>query len=102
MRPQHIKKAKLYIFKSNKHIYAQIIDQNSNKILTSSSTLSKEVNNGLKCLKTCKTAKAVGENIANKLKKLGINKIIFDRGTNIYHGQVKALADATRSKGIIF
>jgi len=102
MTQQNLNKPRLYVFKSNKHIYAQIIDQKKNQILTSSSTLTPTINNSSKYYKNCKTARAVGENIANKLKKLGINEIIFDRGKNIYHGQVKALADATRSQGIIF
>nr|WMP11892.1 50S ribosomal protein L18 [Laurencia australis]WMP12103.1 50S ribosomal protein L18 [Laurencia australis] len=93
---------KVYIFKSNKHIYANIIDNHTNQILTSSSTLSKEVSSNTKQTKNCKTAALVGKNIAIKLKDLGIEKIIFDRGKNIYHGQIKALADATRKEGIIF
>lgn len=102
MTQQNLNKPRLYVFKSNKHIYAQIIDPKKNQILTSSSTLTQAVNNNSKYYKNCETARAVGENIANKLKKLGINEIIFDRGQNIYHGQVKALADATRNQGIIF
>ena len=93
---------KIYIFKSNKHIYAHIIDNETNQILTSSSTLSKEISNGIKYTRNCKTAALVGKNIAIKLKQLGIQKIVFDRGKNIYHGQIKALADATRKEGIIF
>jgi len=102
MKQKIHKRPRLYIFKSNKHIYAQIIDNRTNKVLTSSSTLSKEIKNDLTCLKNCKTATAVGEQIAIKLKQLGIEKIIFDRGNNIYHGQVKALANGAREKGIIF
>nr|ARW63782.1 ribosomal protein L18 [Chondria sp. (in: red algae)] len=102
MRNKNFKTPKLYIFKSNKHIYAQVIDQENNKVITSSSTLSTEIKNGLKYVKNCKTAAVVGENIASKLKQLGISEIIFDRGKNIYHGQIKALADATRGQGIIF
>nr|CRF40170.1 Ribosomal protein L18 [Laurencia snackeyi] len=93
---------KVYIFKSNKHIYAHIIDNNTNQILSSSSTLSREIAKNTKCTKNCKTAELVGKNIAIKLKKLGIQAIVFDRGKNIYHGQIKALADATRKEGIIF
>nr|WMP11624.1 50S ribosomal protein L18 [Laurencia tasmanica] len=93
---------KVYIFKSNKHIYAHIIDNQTNQILTSSSTLSKGISNNTKYTKNCKTAALVGKNIAIKLKKLGIQTIVLDRGKNIYHGQIKALADATRKEGIIF
>nr|QCI04684.1 ribosomal protein L18 [Apoglossum ruscifolium] len=93
-----LEKPRLYIFKSNKHIYAQIIDDFNNKILTSSSTISKNI----KSLSNCETAKKIGQNIAQKLKEKDINKIIFDRGNNIYHGKIKALADATRESGIDF
>nr|YP_009398741.1 ribosomal protein L18 [Kuetzingia canaliculata]ARW67927.1 ribosomal protein L18 [Kuetzingia canaliculata] len=97
-----IKKPRLYIFKSNKHLYAYIIDDNQKKILTSSSTISKEINNTKKVFRNCMTAQIIGKNIALKLKQKGIYQIIFDRGNNIYHGQIKALADATRKEGIIF
>lgn len=89
---------RLYIFKSNKHIYAQVIDDHNNKILTSISTISKAINK----LANCKVAREIGKNIARQLKKQNINKIVFDRGSNIYHGQVKALAEATRQEGIEF
>nr|YP_009122099.1 50S ribosomal protein L18 [Choreocolax polysiphoniae]AJH65857.1 50S ribosomal protein L18 [Choreocolax polysiphoniae] len=93
---------RLYIFKSNKHIYANIIDNKNNNILTSCSTISKEIKNQIKFFKSCINARIVGKHIAIKLKKKGIKKIIFDRGKNIYHGQVKALADSIRKEGIIF
>nr|YP_009391292.1 ribosomal protein L18 [Dipterocladia arabiensis]ARW59436.1 ribosomal protein L18 [Dipterocladia arabiensis] len=89
---------RLYIFKSNKHIYAQIIDDDNNNILTSSSTISKEINT----FANCTTAKQIGQQVAKKLKEKGITKIIFDRGYNKYHGQIKALAEATREEGINF
>lgn len=102
MTKNNLEKPRLYVFKSNKHIYAQVIDRINHNVITSSSTLSKEINNGLKYIKNCNTAKSVGENIAIKLKELGINEIVFDRGQNVYHGQIKALADGARNKGIIF
>nr|YP_009392533.1 ribosomal protein L18 [Caloglossa monosticha]ARW61095.1 ribosomal protein L18 [Caloglossa monosticha] len=91
-------KIRLYIFKSNKHIYAQIIDDKNAKILTSCSTISKNI----KKPSNCKTAQEVGKNIAVKLKNQGIENIIFDRGKHKYHGQIKALAEATRLEGINF
>lgn len=102
MKAHQSSKYKIYIFKSNKHIYAHIIDNENNKVITSSSTLSSEISNNEKCTKNCKKAAMVGKNIAKKLRQLGIQRIIFDRGNNIYHGQIKALADATRQEGIIF
>nr|QCI06045.1 ribosomal protein L18 [Delesseria sanguinea] len=93
-----LNKPRLYIFKSNKHIYAQVIDDYNNKILASISTISKTINK----LANCEVAKEIGKNIAQQLKKQNINKIVFDRGHNIYHGQIKALAEATRQEGIEF
>nr|YP_010619325.1 Ribosomal protein L18 [Amplisiphonia pacifica]WAX03338.1 Ribosomal protein L18 [Amplisiphonia pacifica] len=102
MKLNNTKKLRLYIFKSNKHIYAHLIDDNTKKIITSSSTMSKEIKDKVKYKKNCATAKIVGQNIGIKLKKLNIKEIIFDRGNNLYHGQIKAIADATRQEGIIF
>lgn len=102
MKTKTSNKHKIYIFKSNRHIYAHLIDTETKKVLTSSSTLSNDMSSDEKYTKNCITAAMVGKNIAKKLKQLGIQKIIFDRGKNIYHGQIKALADATRQEGIIF
>nr|QCI04297.1 ribosomal protein L18 [Anotrichium furcellatum] len=92
------KRPRLYIFKSNKHIYAQIIDDYNNKILAASSTIS----NNIKMYGNCENAETVGKKIAEQLKKQDVHEIVFDRGKNIYHGQIKALANATRQEGIIF
>nr|YP_009397494.1 ribosomal protein L18 [Dasyclonium flaccidum]ARW66680.1 ribosomal protein L18 [Dasyclonium flaccidum] len=97
-----LNRPRLYVFKSNKHIYANIIDDYNSKILTSYSTLSREIQNNKKQFANCETAKIVGKQIGNKLKQLGIKQIVFDRGSRIYHGQIKALADATRGEGINF
>nr|QCI08264.1 ribosomal protein L18 [Pterothamnion crispum] len=93
---------RLYIFKSNKHIYAQLIDDINHIILASSSTVGKDIKQSINSFANCKNAKIIGKNIAIKSKKQGINKIIFDRGHNLYHGQIKALADAAREEGINF
>nr|YP_010851670.1 ribosomal protein L18 [Echinothamnion hystrix]WGH14623.1 ribosomal protein L18 [Echinothamnion hystrix] len=102
MKSNHTKKLRLYIFKSNKHIYANLIDDEKKQIITSSSTISKEIKHQIKSFKNCTNAQIVGKNIGLKIKELGIKEIIFDRGNNLYHGQVKAIADATRNEGIIF
>lgn len=95
-------KFRLRIFKSKKHIYAILIDDSSNKVITSSSTISRNIKEDVKKFKNCETAKLVGKNIGIKLKELGIEKIIFDRGKNLYHGQIKSIAEGTREEGIIF
>ena len=102
MNKRKNKRIRLYVFKSNKHIYANIIDDEKKKVLTSTSTVSREIKNQVQHFKNCTNAKIVGKNIAIKLKDLGIQEIVFDRGKNIYHGQIKALADAARQEGIIF
>ncbi len=102
MKLKSSRRFRLYIFKSNKHIYANLIDDQERKVITSSSTISKDIKDNKKTIKNCENATIVGKNISSKIKKLGIKEIVFDRGTNIYHGQVKALAEATRNEGIIF
>ena len=92
-----LNRPRLYVFKSNKHIYVQIIDDDNNKILMSGSTINQKFN-----YTNCEIAKKIGTDIASKLKNQGINQIIFDRGKNIYHGKIKALAEATRQSGIYF
>lgn len=93
---------RLRIFRSNKHIYAQVIDDIKNTTLTTSSSISKDLKNSIKSSKNCEAAEIVGRDIGNKLKKKGIYMIIFDRGNKLYHGRIKTLAEATRKIGIEF
>lgn len=93
---------RLYVFKSHKHIYAQIIDDKKHITVTTSSSLCPKLKQRITSSATCATATIVGQDIAKKLKDKGITKIIFDRGNKIYHGKIKALAEATRKEGIIF
>ena len=95
-------KPRLRIFRSHKHIYAQAIDDINKHIITTSSSLSKDLKNTINSSKNRKAAEIVGKDIGNKLKKKGIYIIIFDRGNKIYHGRIKALAEATRKIGIQF
>nr|WOA02430.1 ribosomal protein L18 [Gloiopeltis furcata] len=93
---------RLYIFRSNKHIYAQIIDDEKRKILASSSSVSNSLDLKTKSSTNCKISKLIGKDIAEKAIAKGIKSIIFDRGQRIYHGQIEALADAARTTGIYF
>ena len=93
---------RMYVFRSNKHIYAQIIDDNKNITITASSSLCPKLKTQILSSATCETAKIVGKDIAEKLKQKGITEIVFDRGKKIYHGRIKALAEATRQAGIKF
>jgi len=92
-------KPRLAIYKSNKNIYVQAIDDLNHKTIATSSSLSKDLK--LENL-SLETAGKVGELMGDKLKELGISEAVFDRGGYIYHGRVKALADAIREKGIKF
>ena len=91
---------RLNVFRSNTGIYAQIIDDESKKTLVSASSLDKELN--LKNGGNVEAASKVGELIAERAKKANIKKVVFDRGGYLYHGRVKALADAARENGLEF
>nr|QCI07429.1 ribosomal protein L18 [Leiomenia cribrosa] len=97
-----IERPRLYVFKSNKHIYAQIIDDINHKILLSFSSISNELKIQITSSTNCKISSLIGKNIAIKAKKKGIQKVVFDRGQQLYHGKIKALADAARQEGIDF
>jgi large subunit ribosomal protein L18 len=92
---------RLCVFRSNKHIYVQVIDDTTARTIVSASTLDPDLK---KLGKTWDTdaAKAVGELIAERAKKQGIEAVVFDRGGYIYHGRVAAVAKAAREKGLIF
>jgi large subunit ribosomal protein L18 len=90
---------RLNVYKSNRHIYAQIIDDVSGKTLVAFSTLTKDFNKkGVKGKQ--EVAKRVGEMLADKAKTAGIKKVVFDRNGFLYHGRVKALAEGAREKGL--
>lgn len=89
---------RLNVFRSNKQIYAQVIDDTTGKTLVSSSSLVLKLENG----GNVEAAKAVGEDVAKKCKDAGIEAVRFDRGGYVYHGRVKALADAAREAGLKF
>jgi len=93
---------RLAVFRSNKHIYAQVIDDVEGKTLAASSTMEKSVTSGLKTTSDVEAAKAVGADVAKKAKDKGISNVVFDRGGFLFHGRVKALADAAREAGLEF
>jgi len=96
------KVARLAVHRTNSHIYAQIIDATGGKVLTSASTLEKEVRKDLPNGGNVGSAAFVGKRIAEKAKSLGIDKVAFDRAGCKYHGRIKALADAAREHGLVF
>ena len=86
---------RLAVFRSNNHIYAQVIDDAAQSTLCSASTVDKELRSGLKANGgSCDASVAVGELVAKRAIAKGIQQVVFDRGGNLYHGRVKALADA--------
>ena len=93
---------RLAVFRSNKHMYAQIIDDTAHKTLVSASTLQKEVNAELEHTDDVAAAAHLGTVIGKNAIAAGIESGVFDRGGYIYHGKVKALADAAREAGLKF
>jgi large subunit ribosomal protein L18 len=93
---------RLSVFRSSKHIYAQIVDDTAGKTLAHASTLSKELDGKLEGLDKTGEAKAVGKLLGELCKTKGIDKVVFDRNGYIYHGRIKALADAAREAGLKF
>jgi large subunit ribosomal protein L18 len=93
---------RLSVFRSAKHIYAQVIDDVAGKTIAHVSTLSKDVRDGIKESTKTDAAKAVGSAVAKALLAKGVKKIVFDRNGYLYHGRIKALADAAREAGLKF
>jgi len=93
---------RLTVFRSARHIYAQIVDDLQGRTLVAASTLSKEIREKLAGLKKSETAKEVGRLLAVKAQEKGISQVIFDRNGFLYHGRVKAVADSCREHGLVF
>ena len=93
---------RLSVFRSLKHIYAQIIDDESGRTLISASTLDPDIRERVAELDKTEQAKLVGKYLAEKALSNGVTKVVFDRGGYKYHGRVKALADASREGGLQF
>ena len=93
---------RLSVHRSSKNIYAQVIDDAAGRTLASASTLEKDVRGTLKTGADQAAAEAVGKLIAERATKAGVKEVVFDRGGYLYHGRVKALADAAREGGLEF
>ena len=93
---------RLSVFRSSRHIYAQIIDDAQSRTLAAASSLEKDLRAGLKTGADRAAAAAVGKLIAERAKAAGITAVVFDRGGYLFHGRVKALADAAREGGLTF
>ncbi len=93
---------RLSVFKSSKHIYAQIIDDRKGQTLTAASSMTKQLRPEVNPLKKIEAAKLVGKLLAERAKAMGISKVAFDRGGFLYHGRVKELAESCREHGLDF
>jgi large subunit ribosomal protein L18 len=95
-------RARLSVFRSSKHIYAQVIDDIKGVTLAAASSLEKDMRSALKTGANVNSAKEVGKLVAQRALEKGIKDVVFDRGAYLYHGRVKALADAAREGGLNF
>jgi large subunit ribosomal protein L18 len=95
-------RARLSVFRSSRHIYAQIIDDAEGKTLAAASTLDATLKPNLKTGADAAAATAVGKLLAERAKAAGVERVVFDRGAYMYHGRIKALADAAREGGLDF
>ncbi|MBT9153228.1 MAG: 50S ribosomal protein L18 [Firmicutes bacterium] len=93
---------RLCVYRSLNHIYAQVIDDVQGRTLIAASTLAPELRAGEGSRKNTEAARSVGKLIAEKALAQGITKVVFDRGGNLYHGRIAALADAAREQGLDF
>ena len=95
-------RVRLSVFRSAQHIYAQVIDDEQGKTLAAASSLDKNLRESLKTGADCDAATAVGKLVAERALAAGITEVVFDRGAYLYHGRVKALAEAAREGGLAF
>lgn len=102
LRTQYNGRPRLCIHRSGKNIYAQVIDDTAGTTLAAASTIDKELKKSVKSGCTTDAAAAVGKAIAERAKQVKISQVVFDRGGYLYHGRVKALADAAREGGLEF
>lgn len=93
---------RLSVFRSGRHIYAQVIDDAQGRTLAAASSLEKEAREGLRTGADKEAAAVVGKKVAERALAAGVTKVVFDRGPYLYHGRVKALADAAREGGLSF
>jgi large subunit ribosomal protein L18 len=95
-------RVRLSVFRSSRHIYAQVIDDGAGKTVAAASTLDTDLKGALPKGSDTAAAQAVGKLVAERAIKAGVKEVVFDRGGYLYHGRVKALADAAREAGLNF
>jgi large subunit ribosomal protein L18 len=97
-----VERPRLNVFRSNIHIYAQVIDDITGRTLVSASTVERDITDSITGKTKVERAKTVGKLIADRAKQVGISKVVFDRGGYKYHGRIQALADGAREGGLDF
>lgn len=97
-----LERPRVYIWKSNRYIYGQVINDEDKKVLLAASTVEKEFREKNKSTKNTNASKALGELLAKKMKQKKIKKIVFDRGVYPYHGRIKTIAEVLRKEGVVF
>jgi len=102
LRQKSARRPRLSVFRSGKHIYAQVIDDAERRTLAAASSLDKDLRESLRTGADKDAAAAVGKLVAERAMAAGVTKVVFDRGSYLYHGRVKALADAAREGGLAF
>src|SRR5262249_2318508 len=102
IRDLRTSRARLSVCRTLKHIYAQVIDDVQSRTLATASSLSPELQGKLKTGGNIAAAEAVGKLVAEKALAKGVKQVVFDRGGNLYHGRIKALADGARKAGLDF
>jgi len=95
-------RVRLSVHRTGKHIYAQVIDDAKGETIAAASSLEKAIREGRKTGANVDAAKVVGKTLAERAAAKGIKEVVFDRGSYLYHGRVKALADAARESGLSF
>ncbi len=93
---------RLSVFRSSKQIYAQVIDDQHGRTIAAASSIEKAMRESLKTGANVEAARRVGKELADRAKKAGVEKVVFDRGGYMYHGRVKALAEGAREGGLDF
>jgi large subunit ribosomal protein L18 len=93
---------RLCVFRSNNHIYAQVIDDVAQHTLAAASTVEADLKKQLESTASCEASTQVGKLVAERALAKGVTKVVFDRGGNLYHGRVKSLAEAAREAGLDF
>ena len=102
LRRARVSRPRLSVFRSHKHIYAQIIDDERGATVAAASTLDKDLRQAVTKPGSKEAAGAVGRQVAERAKAAGVSEVVFDRGGYLYHGRVRALADAAREAGLMF